>query len=127
MHTRVLVIDDEEALLEMLEAALGLMGCQAVTAPCLARGRERAQDGQFDLVLLDNHFPDGHADAMMPVLADAQPQAPVVIITANDTDAHVQQALRLGAAEVLSKPFGLDELGEVVQRYCASQEAKGVA
>lgn len=127
MHTRVLVIDDEESLLEMLDTALGLMGCQAVTAACLARGRERAQDGRFDLVLLDNHLPDGHADAMIPVLADAQPGVPVVIITANDTDEHVQRALRMGATEVLSKPFGLDELSEVVQRYGARQEAKGVA
>jgi DNA-binding response OmpR family regulator len=129
MDPRVLVIDDEESLLDMLQLALEMMGCVVVTVSSLAEGRRRALEGRFDLVLLDNHFPEGHGDALVPVLLECLPNAPVVIVTANDTDEHVRNALRLGASQVLCKPFGLDELGAIVKRHCgaAAEQVSNVA
>ena len=129
MDPRILVIDDEESLLDMLQAALEMMGYEVVTVSSLAEGRRRALEGRFDLVLLDNHFPEGHSDALVPVLLECLPNAPVVIVTANDTDEHVRNALRLGASQVLCKPFGLDELEAVVKRHCgaAARQVSNVA
>ncbi len=118
MCIRVLVIDDETALLDMLEKAFRLMGCTMVGAATLRDGMSQALNEDFDIVLLDNHFPDGHGDVIVAAIVGDRPHLPIVIITGNETDEHVQNALRLGAKEVLGKPFGLAELAQVMGRYC---------
>ena len=118
MFPRILVIDDEHSLLSMLEDVLGLLGFTVVAASTLDEGLQRALDESFDLLLLDNHFPEGHGDDILPAVIAARPDMPVVMITANESDEHVVAALRMGAREVLPKPFGLGELMAVVERYC---------
>lgn len=118
MSLRVLVVDDERALLAMLEEALGVLGCTPVTASSLKQGLERALADDFDLMLLDNHFPEGHGDSIIPAVLVANPELPIVVITANEGDQHVANALRIGAREVLRKPFSLTDLVTVMERYC---------
>lgn len=123
MQPHILVVDDEEALADMIGIALEMMGYQVTRAFSLSEASELAEIKRFDLVLLDNHFPDGHGDSLVPALMKRWPELPIVIVTANDTDEHVTNALALGAREVLNKPFGLDELGAVVARYCGKPGA----
>jgi DNA-binding response OmpR family regulator len=128
MSPHILVVDDEEALLDMMAVALEMMGYRATCAASLADASQLIQSHRFDLVLLDNHFPDGHGDSLVATLLKRWPGTNIVIVTANDTDIHVHRAIALGAREVLNKPFGLDQLGAVVARYCpASGPQKCVA
>lgn len=120
MFPRVLVVDDEHSLLKMLEDILGLLGCTVVAVPTLDEGLQRACEDEFDLLLLDNHFPGGHGDEIVPAVVAARPEMPIVIITANESDAHVLAALDMGAREVLPKPFGLDDLMSLMERHCPS-------
>lgn len=123
MQPHILVVDDEEALADMIGIALEMMGYQVTRAFSLSEASGLAEIKRFDLVLLDNHFPDGHGDSLVPALMKRWPELPIVIVTANDTDEHVTNALALGAREVLNKPFGLDELGAVVARHCGKPGA----
>lgn len=123
MVPHILVVDDEESLLDMMGMALEMMGYQATRASSLAEASRLAERQRFDLVLLDNHFPEGHGDSIVPALLERWPETHIVIVTANDTDQHVLRALSLGAREILNKPFGLDELGAVVARHCAAAQA----
>lgn len=123
MLPQILVVDDEEALLDMMAMALEMMGCQATRASSLSEAARLTQAQRFDLVLLDNHFPDGHGDSIVPTLLERWPELHIVIVTANDTDQHVMRAMSLGAREILNKPFGLDELGAVVARHCGAAQA----
>lgn len=118
MLPNILVVDDEESLLDMMGMALEMMGYQATRASSLSEACRLTERQRFDLVLLDNHFPEGHGDSILPRLFGRWPDLRIVIVTANDTDQHVKHALSLGAREVLNKPFGLDELGAVVARNC---------
>lgn len=120
MSLRILAIDDERAFLEMLHKACQLMGHTMVAAESLEEGLRRALDEDFDIVLLDNHFPEGHADSIVPSLQSAKPQLPIVITTGNESDQHARNCIRLGAKEFLGKPFGLDELADVMRRHCQS-------
>jgi two-component system nitrogen regulation response regulator GlnG len=123
MLPQILVVDDEEPLLDMMAMALEMMGYQATRASSLSEASRLTQAQRFDLVLLDNHFPEGHGDSIVPALLERWPELRIVIVTANDTDQHVTRAISLGAREILNKPFGLDELGSVVARHCGATQA----
>jgi DNA-binding response OmpR family regulator len=123
MQPFVLVIDDEETLVEMLQTALTLLGYRSGAETRLDAGLRRAAQDRPDIILLDNHFPEGHADEIVPALRIALPSTPVVIITANESDVHAQAALRLGACRILGKPFSLADLQAVIATYAASGAA----
>jgi len=118
MRPRILVVDDEGVLLNMFRLALRALGCDMVGASSLSEGLEAGVAERFDLILLDNHFPEGHGDSVVPSLLAAHPDVPIVVITGNETDEHVAIAIQHGAREVLKKPFGLTGLSQVVKRYC---------
>ncbi|MBP8954822.1 MAG: response regulator [Armatimonadetes bacterium] len=129
---RVLVVDDEKALLAILQRALNLMGCDMVGACTLRDGLRLALSEDFDIILLDNHFPEGHCDAIVPSMVASKPDTPIVIITANPSDAHVANAMRHGVRQVISKPFTLEQLADALERYTGliirtPQAAAGVA
>ena len=118
MLGRILVIDDEVAYVEMLQTALEYFGYVTRVENTLAAGRDIARHFNPDLILLDNHFPEGHGDEIIPYLKADCPQTPIVMITANSKDNHVTNAMMLGIDAVVSKPLGLTELQSLVKRYC---------
>lgn len=122
---RVLVVDDEEDLLCMLGQACRLLGYDMQGASSLARGLEHALNEDFTCVLLDNHFPEGHAEQIIPQILSAKPQLPIIMITGNPEDSHVAAAMELGAREILSKPFGLQELSQCLSRYAGAASGQG--
>lgn len=127
MQPFVLVVDDEPDLGEMLQTALGIIGCRSAAETTLTGGLTRAALDRPDLVLLDNHFPEGHGDEIVPALRIALPHTPIIIITANESDFHVRSALLAGARQVLSKPFSLAQLRQVVQESCPGLAGARVA
>jgi DNA-binding response OmpR family regulator len=115
---RVLVIDDDPAIREFLEAALRAEGYAVATAPDAGTALDRlwaAWDAQPDVILLDLRLPavDGQAFA---ALYRALPvhHAPLVLISGLPEAAAVAPAI--DARDVLRKPFDLDELLERVRR-----------
>ena len=111
---RVLVVDDDPAILELLEGALRAEGYAVETAPDAGTALDRlwaAWDAQPDVILLDLRLPavDGKTfaelDRALPVR-----HAPLVLMSALPEAADV--APELAARDVLRKPFDLDELLE---------------
>ena len=120
MAGRILVIDDEVAYVEMVQTALDFFGYETRVETTLNAGCDRARQFLPDLILLDNHFPEGHGDEIIPFLKTACPQTPIVMITANAHDVHVASARELGINAVVTKPLGLTELHELARHYCKS-------
>jgi len=114
---RVLVIDDERMLLRTLECVFKVLGCEMVGAATLKDGLQKAVEQDFDCILVDNHFPEGHSDAIIPSLVQHNPGTPLIMITGNALDEHVENALEMGVAEVLRKPFMLDQLASTLDRH----------
>ena len=118
MARRVLVVDDDPDIRAFLRDTLSLEGCEVVTAPDAQRGLDRAQAHPPDLILLDYQMP--YHDGPWFATAYRQlpgPHAPIVLITAATTAA--QRAKEVGADAFLGKPFELDVLLDLVERYAA--------
>ncbi len=113
---RVLCIDDEESPRESLRFILkdrydvssktdGASGLEAVRA-----------EGPFDVVLLDMKMPDMSGLDVLSKILQLQPAMPVVMVTAITEAKPAVQAMKMGAADYLNKPFDVDEIRLVVER-----------
>lgn len=122
---RILVIDDERDLREMLELGLSLRGYQVITASGGEVGLRLAREQPVDLVICDIKMPGLDGFATLCCLRQQAPDTPVVIATgllAADTSARCRQ---LGAAELIRKPFALADLVEVIERHIRPAGTRG--
>jgi two-component system OmpR family response regulator len=115
---RVLVVDDEEHITELLAMALGYQGFEVERA---ATGRE-ALDAVVrkapDLIILDVMMPelDGFEVARRLRLDEgAATRVPIIFLTAKDATQYKVQGLRLGSDDYVTKPFSIEELIERVK------------
>ncbi|HEV2448423.1 MAG TPA: response regulator [Candidatus Sulfopaludibacter sp.] len=110
MMTRVLVVDDDYAIRDLVARMLTVLGCWAVTAGngLDAVDRFLAEPGRFHLVVTDLNMPvmDGHEAVRR--IQKAQPCLPIVCMSGSDT------ARCPAGTRFLSKPFTLAELQECV-------------
>jgi CheY-like chemotaxis protein len=111
---KILVVDDEILVLELLADFLESRGYQVATA---ANGREAiaavAQDVP-DLVLMDVSMPEMDGEEALKQIVASQPRLPVVMVTANADAVITSRLLALGAVDYVPKPFDLDYLDQAV-------------
>jgi two-component system response regulator PilR (NtrC family) len=112
---RVLVVDDEADLRELLEMALIKMGLDVDSAESLVGARALLSEKDFALVLTDMRLPDGLGIELVRELSASSKATPVAVITAFGSADNAVAALKAGAFDYLSKPVGLDQLRTMVQ------------
>lgn len=113
---RVLVVDDEEAVREILAEGLESFGYEAIAVGSAAQALERLQSGDVDLVLTDIEMPGESGMVLLRRVKEIAPDLDVVMVT-GVVDAHTAiEAIRRGASDYLTKPFNLDEVQIVVER-----------
>jgi len=111
MHrVRILIVEDERKLAEVLASALQAERYETVVAPTGEDGFFRANAETFDLVLLDLMLPGRGGLEILETLRKRDLQTPVLILTARDGIEDRVQGLDLGADDYLVKPFALPEL-----------------
>jgi len=108
--SRILVVDDEESMRELLEIALGKDGHRIKTAASGKKALELIESDSFDLVISDIKMPDMSGVEVLRYLKQAEPGIPVIMVTAYASAETAVEALRLGAYDYLTKPFKIDEL-----------------
>ncbi|GMU61519.1 MAG: hypothetical protein AMXMBFR34_32820 [Myxococcaceae bacterium] len=101
----VLVVDDEPMVRVFLARVIERSGLIALQAGTLGEGRALVHQRRFLAAFVDKNLPDGSGIDLMADLRDAQPDVPVVMITAFLDAQSAVAALRAGATDVLSKPF----------------------
>jgi two-component system response regulator PilR (NtrC family) len=112
---RVLVVDDEADLRELLELTLVGMGLDVDCAADLAAARRLLAGGRYALCLTDMRLPDGMGLSLVTEIGAAYPDTPVAVITAFGSAENAVAALKAGAFDYLSKPVGLDALRALVR------------
>lgn len=113
---RVLVIDDERIVLDSITKILSAENFEVDVTLSGREGLERAVAGDYDIVLTDLRMPDIGGMRVLRDIKRAQPALPVVMITGFGTVQSAVQAMKLGAAEFLEKPFAPEALVSVVQK-----------
>jgi DNA-binding NtrC family response regulator len=112
---RVLVVDDEVQVGEMLSEMLGHLGYGVRVALTGEEALRAVPDFRPDVVLLDLALPGMPGEVVLERLRGSDPQLPVVVVTGN-TDAELaRKTLAQGAFDYLTKPFALARLTQVVE------------
>ena len=112
---RILVVDDEADLRELLDITLVRMGLDVDTAETLREARDFLQRQSYALVLTDMRLPDGLGLELVREVAATGKSTPIAVITAFGSAENAVVALKAGAFDYVSKPVVLDELRVLVQ------------
>jgi DNA-binding response OmpR family regulator len=107
---RILAVEDEPAILRMLERGLTAAGHQVLTASSGEDGALLGMDEAVDLVLLDISLPELSGHEVLARLRARRPDLPVLMLTARDDLDNKVRALDAGADDYLTKPFAFEEL-----------------
>ncbi len=106
---RILVVDDESNIAELLSAALTFEGYQVGVAATGAEALEQVRTFRPNLVMLDVMLPDFDGNEVCRRLRNQGEQMPIVFLTARDTTEDKVEGLSLGD-DYVTKPFSLEEL-----------------
>ncbi|MBX7183961.1 MAG: sigma-54 dependent transcriptional regulator [Vicinamibacteria bacterium] len=110
----VLVVDDDEALSELISTALGEAGYEVRVARSVAEASALLSEREFDVALLDMHLPDGTgADVLRRLVDDGALTETIVLTGSRDIESAIE-VMKLGASDYLVKPTPLSELEMVV-------------
>jgi two-component system, OmpR family, response regulator len=107
---RLLVVDDEATILELLSGSLRLAGFEVLTAASGAEAVRAAASGRPDLVLLDVMMPDGDGFEALRRIRSGGAEVPVIFLTARDEESDRVTGFAAGADDYVTKPFSLNEL-----------------
>jgi two-component system OmpR family response regulator len=110
MTSRLLVVDDEATVRELLSAALRFAGFEVTSAATAGEAVAAATAQPPDLVLLDVMLPDMDGFEVVRRLREDGAPVPVLFLTARDRQADKVTGLSLGADDYVTKPFDLAEL-----------------
>jgi two-component system OmpR family response regulator len=107
---RLLVVDDEATILELLSGSLRLAGFEVVTAASGTEALRAATSARPDLVLLDVMMPGGDGFEVVRWIRSTGPDVPVIFLTARDEVPDRVAGFAAGADDYVTKPFSLDEV-----------------
>ena len=113
---KVLVVDDEPDLLELLELTLSRMGLDTTRAQTVAEAIKLLDTQVFDLCLTDMRMPDGEGLAVVEHITEKNLDVPVAVITAFGSAENAVAALKAGAFDYLAKPVALEQLRALVKQ-----------
>jgi two-component system response regulator PilR (NtrC family) len=113
---KVLVVDDEPDLLELLELTLSRMGLDTTRAESVSDAVRLLDREPFDLCLTDMRLPDGEGLRVVEYISQKAIDVPVAVITAFGSAENAVAALKAGAFDYLSKPVALEQLRALVKQ-----------
>jgi signal transduction histidine kinase/CheY-like chemotaxis protein len=115
-RAKILVVDDEQGIRDLLEHELVELGYRVVTAADGDAAVEAARREKFDLVISDVKMPKRDGLATLEAVKQIDPDVEFIMATAYGTIDMAVAAMKKGAYDFIQKPFHLDEIHATVQR-----------
>lgn len=112
---RILIVDDEADIRELLELTLVRMGLEVDCAGTLAEARTMLTSHRYQLCLTDMRLPDGTGLDLVRHVNGAMADLPVAVVTAYGSTENAVAALKEGAFDYVTKPVSLDQLRNLVK------------
>jgi two-component system response regulator HydG len=116
MPGKVLIVDDDQSMCELINADLSSRGIQSEWRTSAEDALRTMQEGQFDVILTDLQMPGLNGLALCERIVANRPDIPVVVMTAFGSMETAVAAIRAGAYDFVSKPVELDVLALTLQR-----------
>lgn len=101
----ILLVDDDAIVLDVLTVALKKVGFSVFTATRIVDGAALIHGRRFTCALIDKNLADGSGLDLIRLLRQRQPDCTCIVMTAYPNPESVLEAMRLGAADYLEKPF----------------------
>ena len=121
---RLLVVDDEEGIRDVLEMILSGNGYEVVTATNGVEAMERIRSDRFDLVISDMHMPEMGGEKLFELIRekDAKLTKRVVFITGDTVSLKSRSFLEQSGARWLGKPFNIKDVEDTVSSMLKSKD-----
>jgi signal transduction histidine kinase/DNA-binding response OmpR family regulator len=123
---RLLVVDDEPAVLEVFEDFLSMLGFSVTIAPSGEDAVRIIPQLTPDIILTDINLPGMSGLEVMRFAKTVDPEVGVIVVTGHASASNAIEALRQGAYNYIQKPFDLDEIHEVIERALANRRLKAL-
>ena len=121
---RILVVDDESNIRELLDEILSEEGYDVTTAADAENARAARKERTYDLTLLDIWMPDTDGISLLKEWAEGGSLGPVVIMSGHGTVDTAVEATRLGALDFIEKPISLTKLLRTVEKALAPRRGR---
>ncbi len=119
---KVLVVDDEPIVLTSCRMVLEAEGCEVTMAGTVQEALAALEAQTFGLLLVDVKMPVLDGMYLVRQVRKNRPGMPIVVMSGYSTDDTVREALELGAATFIAKPFTPDELADTVRSVLKPRE-----
>jgi DNA-binding response OmpR family regulator len=107
---KVLIVDDDPAVREVLREYLTLEGHRVIVAENGSKAYEYLRSDRFDIVLLDINMPKMDGVETVKAIRGCYPDIPVILISGQDDQDLIQEAIENGANDYFKKPFDIELL-----------------
>jgi len=124
--SKILVVDDERGMRDMLRAGLAHLGYRTAEAAHAEAAIRLLSREAFDLVLTDLLMPGIDGLDLLVAVKKVRPDVAVVVMTGSGTVETAVEAMKRGAGDFLQKPFEMDELGMAVEKALEKKELRTV-
>ena len=121
---RILIVDDEQSMREVLAILLKKEGFDVLTAGSRAEAAAALSRCAVDMILTDVRLPDGDGIEILRHVKAAAPETVVIVMTGYGTSADAVAARKLGAFAYLFKPFDVDEVRIVIRDALATRDLR---
>lgn len=118
-HPKLLLIDDEPDILELMSMTLQRQGYDSDLVSDVSSAIRQLQSDRYDACLTDLRLPDGSGIEIVKYIQRSFPSTPVAVISAHGNMETAIEALKAGAFDFISKPIELDRLRELVETAMA--------
>ncbi len=124
MNERVLIVDDELFVRELLQEMCGNLGYSAATIGSRNELAGILATGDFDAAIVDLRLRDCHGTDLISALREMEPDLSIILMTGYPSTDDLIAAMRLGVCDCIVKPFRLREIEGTIARACAETRRK---
>ena len=124
---RILVVDDERSITDLVALALKYEGFEVETAPTAKAARHAVMDFRPSLVVLDVGLPDENGFTLVQRLITDGLKVPVIFLTARDAIEEKVHGLTVGGDDYVTKPFSIEELVARIRVVLRRHQPDGAA
>lgn len=118
MAKRILVVDDEPDLLDIVSIMLEHGGYEVETAPTAEKALRMLQKGSYDAILLDLHLPGMQGEELCRTVKanDRMKHIPVILFSVSSEDMKIRTEM-MGADDYIIKPFAAEQILKKIQKF----------